>query len=61
MTEREAAIKRYTDSGGVWPPRMPPISPWRDTGRWEGLPCRSCGGPCDPARRWCEHCCAVHP
>ena len=35
--------------------------PWRDTGRWQSLPCRGCGAACDPSRRWCLHCCAVQP
>ena len=33
---------------------------WAGTGRWTLL-CRSCGGPCDPDRRWCLACCAVLP
>ena len=60
MTPRETAIKRYTDTGATWPPRMPPTTPWVDTHRWKTL-CRACGGPCDPSRRWCSHCCEVQP
>ena len=37
----------------------PPL--WRDTGRWQGLPCRGCGQRCDPSRRWCASCSAVLP
>ena len=35
--------------------------PWLGTGRYEPLPCRGCGGQCDPSRRWCEVCSAVLP
>ena len=45
MTEREAAIKKITDAGGTWPPKMARMTPWRDTGRYESLPCRGCGQP----------------
>ena len=61
MTEREDAIARYVATGAKWPPKMAKVAPWRDTHRWQSLPCRSCGGPCDPDRRWCEHCSAVLP
>ena len=60
MTPREAAIKRITDAGGRWPPRMT-LKPWPGTRRYETLPCRGCGRQCDPARRWCEACCEVLP
>ena len=36
-----------------------PAKPWRDTGRWQSLPCRGCGAACDPSRRWCEVCSGV--
>ena len=29
---REAAIKRYTDAGGTWPPKMARMTLWRGTG-----------------------------
>ena len=61
MTPRETAIKRIIDGGGTWPPAKMPITAWVDTGRWRSLPCRSCGGACDPDRRWCEHCGEVQP
>ena len=61
MTPRETAIKRIIDGGGTWPLKTPPIEAWVDTGRWASLPCRSCGGPCAPDRRWCLHCGEVQP
>ena len=63
MTAREAAIKRYTDAGGRWPPKMArmTLKPWAGTGRYTGLPCRGCGQKCDPARRWCPACSEVLP
>ena len=30
--------------------------PWRDTGRYEPLPCRGCGRPCESGRLWCAAC-----
>ena len=35
--------------------------PWRDTGRWQALPCRGCGQRCDRGRRWCPKCSEVLP
>ena len=61
MTPREIAIKRIIDAGGRWPLKTPAITAWRDTHRWESMPCRGCGGPCDPSRRWCAHCGEVQP
>ena len=60
MTPREAAIKRITDAGGTWPPKMA-LKPWAATGRYTGLPCRGCGQKCAPARRWCSACSEVLP
>ena len=60
MTEREAAIKRFIDAGGVWPPTPAPVTAWVDTGRWRSL-CRGCGAPCAHDRRWCEHCSTALP
>ena len=63
MTLREAAIKRITDAGGRWPPKMAgmTLKPWPGTGRYEPLPCRGCGQKCDPSRSWCPACSAVLP
>ena len=35
--------------------------PWPGTGRYKSLPCRGCGGQCDPSRRWCPACSEVLP
>ena len=61
MTPYQEAVKRYTDAGGTWPPKMARMTPWRDTGRYEALACRGCGRQCDPARRWCPACSEALP
>ena len=61
QTQHDAAVKRIRDGGGTWPPKMAKMTPWRDTHRWQSLPCRGCGAACAPTRRWCSHCSTVLP
>ena len=55
MTPREAAIKRYTDAGGTWPPKMARTR-WPGTGRYAPLRCAECGYESRPMASTCSLC-----
>ena len=52
MTPREAAIKRYTDAGGTWPPGPP----WPGSGRYQRVRCVECGYESRPLTAICSLC-----
>ena len=55
MTPREAAIKRYTDAGGTWPPKMT-LKPWPGSGRYQRRRCAECGYESRPLTAVCSLC-----
>ena len=56
MTPRDIAIKRYTDAGGTWPPRMMTVKPWPGTGRYDRRRCTECGYESRPMTSTCALC-----
>ena len=53
MTPYQEAVKRYTDSGGAWPPKAA-LPRWSGSGRWLPLARRSGSGGSSPVR--CVEC-----
>ena len=55
MTPREAAIKKITNAGGTWPPRMT-LKPWPGTVRYARRRCTECGYESRPLTSTCALC-----
>ena len=56
MTPHEAAIKRYTDPGGTWPPKQRRVTRWPGTGRYARRRCTECGHESRPLTSTCALC-----
>ena len=56
MTPHEAAIKRYTDAGGRWPPKQRRVTRWPGTGRYVPVKCAECGQAQRPMAERCALC-----
>ena len=56
MTAYEAAVKRITDRGGIWPPKMATLPRWPGSGRYARLRCVECGYESRPLTSTCALC-----